>query len=44
MVNYNKNKTKHNRNWPYIPDHLNILLIGVSGPGKTNLLLSLIEN
>ena len=30
---------------PYIPDHpYRILLIGDSGSGKTNLLLSLIEN
>ena len=41
----NKNKTKHNKNWPYIPDHpYRILIIGDSGPGKTNLLLNLIEN
>ena len=38
-------KTKHNKNWSYIPDHLyRILIIGCSGSGKTNLLLDLIEN
>ena len=38
-------KTKHNNNWPYIPDHpYRILIIGGSGSGKTNLLLNLIEN
>ena len=49
MINFNdyvnKNTIKHNKNWPYIPDHLyRILLIGGSGSGKTNLLLNLIEN
>ena len=40
-----ENKTKHNKNWPYIPDHLyRILIIGGSGSGKTNLILNLIEN
>ena len=43
MINFhdmfNENKTKHNKNWPYIPDHLyRILIIGGSGPGKTNVL------
>ena len=29
-------KTKHNNNWPYIPDHpYRILIIGGSGSGKT---------
>ena len=42
---FNENKTKHNKNWPYIPDHLyRILIIGGSGPGKTNVLWNLIEN
>ena len=37
-------KTKHNKNWPYIPDHpYRILIIGGSGSEKTNLLLNLIE-
>ena len=41
----NENKTKHNKNWPYIPDDpYRILIIGGSGSGKTNLLLNLIEN
>ena len=38
-------KTKHNKNWPYIPDYpYKILIIGDSGSGKTNLLLHLMEN
>ena len=49
MINFddyvNENKTEHNKNWPYIPDHpYKILIIGDSGSGKTNLLLNLIEN
>ena len=41
----NENKRKHNRNWPYIPDHAyRILIIGGSGSGKTNTLLKLMEN
>ena len=46
LDNYtNENRTKHNKNWPYIPDHpYRILIIGGSGSGKTNLLLNLIEN
>ena len=49
MINFhnyvNENETKHNKNWPYIPDHpYRILIIGGSGSGKTNLLLNLIEN
>ena len=49
MINFdnyvNENKTKHNKIWPYIPDHsYRILITGGSGSGKTNLLLSLIEN
>ena len=44
-IAFNKNKTKHNKNWPYIPDHpYTILIIGGSGSGKTNLLLNLKEN
>ena len=49
MINFdeyvNENKTAHNKNWPYIPDHpYRILIIGGSGTGKTNVLLNLIEN
>ena len=49
MINFddhiNENKTIHNKNWPYIPDHpYRILIIGSSGSGKTNLLLNLIKN
>ena len=49
MINFddymNDNKTKHNKKWPYIPDHpYRILIIGGSGSGKTNALLNLIEN
>ena len=49
MINFddivNENKTVHNKNWLYIPDHpYRILIIGGSGSGKTNVLLNLIEN
>ena len=49
MINFddytNENKTMHNLNWPYIPDHpYRILIIGGSGSGKTNALLNLIHN
>ena len=49
MINFddyvNENKTVHNKNWPYTPDHpYRILIIGGSGSGKTNVLLNLIEN
>ena len=49
MINFdnyvNENKTKHNKNWPYTPDHLyRILIVGGTGSGKTNVLLNLIEN
>ena len=49
MINFdkyvNENKTKHNKHWPYIPDHpYRILIFGGSGSGKTYLLLNLIEN
>ena len=34
----NETKTIHNKNWPYIPDHLyRILIIGGSGSAKTDL-------
>ena len=48
MINFhytNENKTEHYSNWPYIPDHpYTILIVGDSGPGKTNALLNLINN
>ena len=49
MINFydyaNETKAKHNLDWPYIPDHpYRILIIGVSGSGKTNALLNLINN
>ena len=49
MINFddiiNENKTPHNKNWPYIPDHpYRILIIGCLGSGKTIALLNLIEN
>ena len=41
----NENKIKHNKNWPYIPDHpYRILIIRGWGFGKINLLLNSIEN
>ena len=48
MINFddyvNENKTEHNKNWSYIPDHpYRRLIIGGSGSGKTNVLLNLIE-
>ena len=49
MINFddysNKNKTQHNKNWSYIPDHpYRILIIGGLGFGKINALLNLINN
>ena len=49
MINFdeyvNENKTKHNKNWPYIPDHpYRILIIGDSVSAKTNASLNLIKN
>ena len=49
MINFdnsvNENKTKHNKNCPFIPYHpYRILMIGGSGSGKTKLLLNLIAN
>ena len=49
MINFddivNENKTVHNKNWPYIPDHpYRIIIIGGSGSAKTNALLNLIES
>ena len=40
LDNYvNENKTEHNKNWPFIPDHPYRILISSSGSGKTNALL-----
>ena len=40
----NNNNKGHNEKWPYIPDHPDrVLIIGGSGPGKTNILLNLIN-
>ena len=49
MINFdnsvNENKTKHNKNCPFIQYHpYRILMIGGSGSGKTKLLLNLIAN
>ena len=40
----NENNKEHNEKWQFIPDHpYRILIIGGSGSGKTNALLSLIK-
>ena len=40
----NENNRKHNKKWPFIPDHLyRISIIGGSGSGKINALLNLIK-
>ena len=40
----NENNKEHNEKWPFIPDHpYRILIIGGSGSGKTNVLLTLIK-
>ena len=49
MINFDdyasENKTEHNRNWSYTPDHpYRILILGGWGSGKTNALLNLIES
>ena len=50
MINFdehtNENKLEHNSKWPHIPDHPYRLLfiVGVSGLGKANALLNLINN
>ena len=48
MINFddyaNKSKTKHNQEWPYIPDlPYRVLIIRGSGSGKTSALLNLIN-
>ena len=49
MINFddyaNENKAEDNLQWPYFPDHpYRILIIGVSGSGKTNTLSNLTNN
>ena len=49
MINFdnyvNENKTKHNKNWRYILDHLyRILIIGGWGSRKINVLLNITDN
>ena len=49
MINFDdvtkENIKKHNPNWPQIPSHpYRILIIGVSGSGKTNSLFNLISH
>ena len=49
MVNFDLNTKEgikvHDSNWPEFPNHLyRILIIGGSGSGKTNALLSLISH
>ena len=49
MINFddivNENKTKHNKNWSHISDHLyRILIIGGSVSGRKDALLNLIVN
>ena len=40
----NKNNKKHNKKWPYVPDHpYRILMIGSSGSRKIITLLNLIN-
>ena len=48
MINFdndtNENKSEHNLKWSYIPDHsYTVLILGVSGSGKTSALLNLIN-
>ena len=46
MKNYDQSvRINHNLNWPFIPDDpYRILIIGVLGSGKTNVLLNLIKH
>lgn len=40
-----RSPTKHNPNWPHIPDdHYRMLIIDGSGSGKTNAILNLISH
>ena len=40
----NENNKKHNKKWPYIPDHpYRIFIIGGSGSGKTNTFINLMK-
>ena len=40
----NKNNKRHNKKWPYIPDHpYKIIIIGGSVSGKTNALFNFIN-
>ena len=40
----NENNKQHSEKWPYIPDHpYRILIIRISGSGKTKTLLNLIN-
>ena len=44
MFNSYSTINKSNEKWPYIPDHpYRMMIIGGSGSGKTNTLLSLIN-
>ena len=49
MINFDdyadENKTEHNLKWPYIPHYPHrMLILGTSGSGKSNALLSLRSN
>ena len=49
MINFNeitaRNPTRHNPNWPHIPDDQYwMLIIDGSGSGKTNTILNLISH
>ena len=49
MINFDnyvsENKNKHNKNWPYIPDHpYRILIIGGSGSGKNKFIIKFMKN
>ena len=44
MFNSDSITNENNEKWPYIPDHpYRMMIIGGSGSGKTNALLSLIN-